>query len=283
MFDIIAVAIVAAMLALSLGVFELREINVREVFNILLETLPFYFATILLNTNYYTKGTFGGKATKTFISVANKYSVKVNGLTGWQISKLPDFCDAYNTKVLEKIQCGILRTVALTLDEFNVDYKCDAVSHGPLKVMSKHDLIHLLGHDRAMAVIKAKNVKIKGISANVLLSNLDNPDVTDLGPGEREMAHRRTKSSAITSFLCIFVLTLIGIKNVMEWGWVGVIFVIFKLLYIVARSYMQYFDGYQDITVSLVNHISRKTDIIKEFESEYPSTSNSELLENGNN
>lgn len=69
----------------------------------------------------------------------------------------------------------------------------------------------------------------------------------------------------------------------MEWGWVGVIFVIFKLLYIVARSYMQYFDGYQDITVSLVNHISRKTDIIKEFESEYPSTSNSELLENGNN
>lgn len=273
MFDVIAAAIVVAMLALSLGVLELRQISFKELANIVLETLPFYFATIMLNDNYYMKGTYGGKMTKSFKAIVTQYSAKVNALTGKQIAKLPDFCESYNTTTLVKMQTSLLRTEAITYEEFAVDYieKVDGheVSHGPLKALCKHELLSLLGSERAAVVIKAKKITIKGISTNILLGSSSNLDVTDLGPSEKEMHNKRKRGYAIGSFVAIFILTLVGVKNVVEWGWVGIMFVIFKLLYIVARSYMKYFEGYQDITISLANHISRKTDIIKEFESQY--------------
>lgn len=270
MFDLIAAAIVVAMLALCLGVLELRDINWQELVNIVLETLPFYLATILLNNNYYMKGTYAGKATKSFKAIVNQYSIKVNHLTGTQIKLLPEFCDKYNTSTLLKLQESVLRQEALTIEQFNVDYVDADGSHGPLKGMCKHDLIHLLGEERAEAVIRAKKVKIKGISANILLGSSTNVDVTDLGPNEKEMANRRRVGYSITSFASIFVLMLIGVKDVTSWGWVGIALIAFKLLYIVARSYMKYFEGYQDITINLANHISRKTDIIKQFDSEHP-------------
>lgn len=284
MFDVIAAAIVVAMLALSLGVFELRKINWRELANIMLETLPFYLATVMLNDNYYMKGTYGGKATKAFKSVVLAYSTIVNSLTGGQIKMLPVFCENYNNNTLFKMQENVLRTEALTMDDFNKDYVENDVHHGPLKALSKHELTVLLGSERAAAVIAAKKIKIKGISSNILLGSSSNSDITNLGPGEKEMHNKRKRGYAIGSFISIFALTLIAVKDVMSWGWVGVTFIVFKLLYIVARSYMKYFEGFQDITISLANHISRKTDIIKEFQSDYPAeVVKKETTENGHN
>lgn len=273
MFDITAAGIVVAMAALTLGMFELREITFLELVNILLETLPFYLANHLLTMNYYNKGVFTGKKNKSFLGVVNTYSAKVNALTGDEIGKLPEFCEQYNERVLVNLQTSILKTEALTYQEFDVDYTeiigDQPVSHGPLRALSKHDLEHLLGKERAKVVIKAKKLKIKGLRVNVLLGSQDNADVTNLGPGEKDLTKKRNLGYAVTGFLSIFVLTLIGVKNVYEWGWMSLLFMIFKLLYIVCRSFMRYFDGYQDITVSLANHISRKTDIIKEFDSWY--------------
>lgn len=284
MFDVLAVTIIIAMLSLSLGVFELRTFNLKGFIDIVLETLPFYFANIMLNDNYYLKGVYAGKATTAFKSVAKTYSVKVDGLTGKQIGQLPDFCDDYNQKILSNLQLAVLRTEALTLEEFNINYVVDGENHGPLKGMSKHELIHLLGKSRADAVCEAKKITIKGVSSNILLGNSNNLDCTDLGPGEREMHKKRTRSYVISSFIYIFILMFIGVKNIIDWGWMGVMFVVFKLLYIVTRSYMKYFDGYQDITIGLVNHISRKSDILKEFESQYPNEVNSEnSIEDSNN
>ena len=284
MFDLIAAAIVIAMLALSLGVFELREISLRELANIVLETLPFYFATIMLNDNYYMKGTYAGKATKGFKAIVLAYSNLVNSLTGKQIKMLPTFCDEYNQRILSKQQESVLRTEALTLFDFNEDYVEHDVHHGPLKALSKTELVSLLGSERAEAVVKAKEVTIKGINSNILLGSTDNSDITDLGPNEKEMHNKRKKSYAIWSFLSIFALTLIAVRDVTSWGWIGITLVVFKLLYIVAKSYMKYFEGYQDITISLANNISRKTDIIKEFEFEYPNNVvEQKALENGHN
>lgn len=280
MFDLIAVAIAISMLALSLGVLELREINLREIANIVLETLPFYLSTILLNNNYYMKGTYAGKATKSFKAIVTAYSNRVNHLSGMQIKLLPEFCDAYNSEALIKLQSAILRREALTIDQFNVDYVDADGSHGPLKALSKHELIHLIGEERAKVVKAAKAVKVKGISSNILLGNSTDIDTTNLGPNERETANRRRLKQSVTSFLSIFVLMLIVVRDTSSWGWVGIVLVVFKLLYILARSYMRYFEGYQDITVSLANHISRKTDIIKQFESECPNLENSSVVNN---
>lgn len=283
MFDVIAVIIVISMLALSLGALELREISWNEIANILLETLPFYFATILLNNNYYMKGTYAGKLTKAFKAIVTQYSNKVNHLTGLQIRALPDFCDEYNHSTLRKIQSGILRNEALTYEEFDESYVDSAGDHGPLRALSKSELIHLLGDERASAVMAAKKVKIKGINANALLGSSFTIDATDLGPNERELASKRQRRSAVSSFVAIFILMLIGVRDVTTWGWVGAVLITFKLLYIVARSYMKYFEGYQDITMSLANHISRKTDIIKEFESVTPPVEISDKQTEGNN
>lgn len=64
-------------------------------------------------------------------------------------------------------------------------------------------------------------------------------------------------------------MALIGVKNFLEWGWVGLLFTVFKLLYILCSSYMKYFQGYEDICTGLVNHIYRKTDVLKEFDHWY--------------
>ena len=283
MFDITAIGIVIAMAALTLGVFELREVTWREMINILLETLPFYLANHLLTMNYYNKGIFTGKRSTSFKSVVTNYSTRVNNLTGDKIGKLPDFCDGYNENVLINLQKSVLKAEALTYEQFDVDYVDQDGSHGPLRAMNKHDLLHLLGEDRTSAVIKAKRIKVKGLRVNVLLGSQDNADTTDLGPGEKDLSRKRSRVYAISGFISIFVLTLIGVKNVFEWGWMSMFFMMFKLLYIVCRSYMRYFDGYQDITVSLANHISRKTDIIKEFESWYDNLAKTIPTLDGNN
>ena len=272
-FDLVAAGIVVAMAALTLGVLELRTISWLELVNILLETLPFYLANLLLTINFYNKGVFAGKATKAFVSVVTAYSAAVNALTGQQIRQMSTFCAEYNEHVLTEIQTRLLKTVALSFYEFDKDYvEHDAhsgkdVSHGPLKALNKSELEHLLGTERAKVVINAKNVKIKGIRENLLLGNIDNEDVTDLGPDERSMSRSRRISYSITGFISVLLLTLIGVKNIMEWGWIGLFFMIFKLLYIVCASYLKYFEGYQDITNRLSNHISRKHDILKEFKS----------------
>jgi hypothetical protein len=194
----------------------------------------------------------------------------VNNLTGKQIKMMPTFCQNYNQNTLEKLQLSILKDEALTLEDFNEDYKEDDTSHGPLKALSKRELVHLVGESRAKAVIKAKKIKIKGISSNILLGSSSDMDITNLGPGEKEMHNKRRGSYALTSFLTMLILTLITVREITSWGWVGIMFVVFKLSYIVARSFMKYFEGYQDVTISLANHLSRKTDIIKEFAAEYP-------------
>lgn len=288
MFDIIAVAIVVAMLALSLGVFELRDITLVAMADIVLETLPFYLATVLLNDNFYMKGVYAGKASKAFKAIVTAYSSIVNALTGKQIKKLPEFCEKYNEEVLVKLQTAILRNEALTYEEFDVDYverDCHdvAIHHGPLRALPKHELVVLLGKERANAVVAAKKLTIKGINPNILLGSSNSNDATDLGPCEKEMHSKRRIVYAIVSFVSILVLTLIAVKDVTNWGWVGIMFVVFKLLYIVARSYTKYFEGYQDITISLANHISRKTDIIKEFNSDFSIKESENNAENGNN
>lgn len=60
-FDIIAVGIVIAMLLLNLGAIELKEITWCSILDICIECLPFFLAAMLLNANFYTKGTFAGK------------------------------------------------------------------------------------------------------------------------------------------------------------------------------------------------------------------------------
>ena len=267
-FDFIAIGIVLAMTILSLGVVELRTITFRELFNIVLECVPFYMAATMLSVNYYNKGVFIGKKSHKFLEATAYYSDKVAALTGEQLKYLSDFCNNYNDKALNTKQERLLRTVAITLEEFD---KGDA-DNPPLKVLSTKKL--LLKYDKKIVKVinKCKKIKIKGIHPNILLSNFTSFDVTDLGNTEKQLSHRRFANYAVTYLVSIFIISLIAVKDILSWGWMGAALTLFKVFYISIGAYMKYFNGYEDITVGVVNHINRKSDVLKEFGCWYSET-----------
>jgi len=260
-FDVIALGLVAAIGLLNLGAIEIKDLTTEYV-NIVLEAIPFYIGSVALALNYYKKGVYAGKSSKSFNDIVSCYSAKVNTLVGKQIDKLNDFCSYYNKKALRLRQETILQNVAISFERFD----CPIDGSKPLKIISDEELMKEFGEVVAKAIIEAKNIKVKGINANVLLGNNHIDDVTDLGKSEQEMLKTRSKEYSIVYFASIIVMSMMGVKDILEWGWMGAFLLVFKMLYILCRSYMKYFEGYDDITVKLSNHMSRKIDILKEFD-----------------
>lgn len=267
-FDFIAIGLVVSIGLLGLGAIEVRDI-VSEIWNIIFEAIPFYLGSVTLAVNYYKKGTFAAKATESFINTVKRYSAAVCTLTGEQIAKLNNFCSEYNARALRLRQENILRDVAIPFEMFDEGFTDSDGHHKPLKTLSDKELIALYGDVIGKALIRAKKVKIKGVSPSSLLSNIHTDDITDIGKNEQELLKYRTNQYSIVYFASILVMSLMGIRDVLEWGWMGMFLVIFKLLYILCRSYMKYFEGFDDINIHLVNHISRKFDILKEFDCWY--------------
>jgi hypothetical protein len=102
-----------------------------------------------------------------------------------------------------------------------------------------------------------------------LLGNTESSDSTDIGDNEQDMAKSRLKYNAVTYIICTLFMTLLAIKDILQWGWSGLLLVAFKLIFILCSSLMNHFKGYNDITINLVNHIARKTDILKQFNTWY--------------
>lgn len=271
-FDLISGVLILAMLALSLGVIKLREVTWNTILDLLVEMIPFYLVAMMLSVTNYTKGSYAGKSTNAYKGIVNLYSEKVNKLTGAMLSRLPVFCSEYNEKALADRQTIILKKAAISYDKFNTGTENDP----PLKVMSRKHLKEKYGAEIARVVTEAKNCSLRGINPNMLLGNADNPDPTNLGPNEIELTKMRTAWYAGGYIFSVICMTLIGMKDVAEWGWAGIVLVIFKLAWIGGSAYMKYFQGYKDVTIGVFNHLSRKCDIFAEFDFWYSSEVNSE-------
>ena len=262
-FDIVAVFTILVMSLVSLGALELREITWKNIADIVMQAFPFYLAATMLSRNYYTKGAYVGKEQDSFANAVKDYSDQVTKLDGAALTMLPKFCAEYNHKTLKNMQEAILHSAALTLKRF---HEYDEKAGRPLKIVPYKEVKELYGKIVADAVRKCKKVKIKGLNPNSLLSNIKNPDGTDLGYSEKELANRRTYTYAITYLISIFLMSLIGIKSILEWGWIGVFLTLFKLTFIVLCALTRYYEGYEDITINVVDHLFRKSDVLKEFE-----------------
>lgn len=262
-FDIIAIFTVLVMALLSLGALEFRDITFKNVLDILVESFPFYFAATMLSRNYYTKGAYLGKEQDCFKNAVSYYSQHVTKLDGKALSILPRFCNEYNERTLKSMQEAILHSVAITMERF---HEMDESLNKPLKIATEEEVKKAYGNEVAKAVEKCKRCKVKGINPNILLSNINNPDSTNLGDNEKELANKRTVTYAIVYFISILFMSLIGIKSVIEWGWMGLFLTLFKLAFVVFAACSRYFEGYEDITINVVDHLFRKTDVLKEFE-----------------
>lgn len=260
-YDWIAALIVVSLIASSLGAFGLIDFDTTNFAEFLISWFPYFAAAILLNTDLYKKGVFVAKNTTKFQAVINEYSGIANALSGSQIKALYTFCEQYNSEVKKTMREHILREEGLTYEDF--DEGSEEVKK-PLKTLSKDDLLsNGYSDNQIKAIRKAKNLKIKGINVNMLLSSIAASDITDIGDDERNLAKKQIVVSTVRYMLTTLLLSVIAIKNIYEWGWVGVILVIFKVAYLFAGCCMSYFKGYDDITINLVNHFTRKCDILK--------------------
>ena len=270
-FDIIAVFIVIVLVAVSLGIIERRIVTWNEIGDLLVECIPFFFAAMLLNDNYYMKGSFAGKLTDKFKNACKKYTGYIDDLTGEQIDCLDEFCERYNYDALVKMQESFLHRASISYERF-------ANGEKPIKTWSKKELMAEFGKYRAVWIIKAQHASIKGLRVNTLMGTNDSDDITDIGETESQLSSRRRISGAVMFSVSTILMALIGIKDVASWGWIGVALVIFKCIYILCRSFMSYFDGYNDITIHLVNHIERKEDILKQFIYWFESNKKTEVI-----
>lgn len=269
-FDLIGISIVLVMFFLGLGALKIIDFTAESLLNFIISFVPFYLATMLLNTNYYTKGSYKGKESVVYKNAMAAYSAIIDGLDGDQQLKLNDFVDWYNADALKRLQTSILKRVSISYERFAcVTKNADGKVQQPLQTCSFEQVVSLYNEYVAHAVEKAKNAHVKTISVNILLSNIQSVDPTDIGKGEAQLRRARLGLTGVASFVSVVALSLIGFKDIMEWGWVAAFVTLFKMVYIFARSYQMYFHAYDDITVSVVNHIARKTDILKQFESWY--------------
>lgn len=262
-FDIIAVSLIIAMFLLGLGVLEKRDITLETLLDVVISFVPFYLCMQVLNINYYTKGVFKGKQSEVYKQAIKSYSDFAGNLTGKQQDTIYEFCEYYNNKALEQLRKSILKRAGISYESFingNGEKKI-----APLITLNKAQLLNSYNKEQVHIILKAKHAKIKGISANILLSNIQSSDNTDIGKTEKEMRDSRMTVTAVLSFASVFVLSLIGVKDIQEWGWLAAALVLFKMMYVFVKSYMQYFNAYNDITVGLVNHLARKSDILKQF------------------
>ena len=265
-FDFIAVIIVAALALASLDVFNLVDLNTMDTGNFVVSWVPYFLATILLTLDLYKKGVFVGKSTKKFQLIAKSYSDLANSLSGKQIKDLGHFCEKYNEDALVSFRTSILKEEGISYDDFNSTFKINDKTYNPLKAWTKKELIKAKYTKAQIKAIKvAKKVKVKGINVNILLSSIDISDPTNIGKGETELEKRTLISSVIKYLVSTMLMSLIVIKDITTWGWTSLIGVLFKVIYMFARSFMSYFNGYDDITVSVANHITRKTDILKMY------------------
>ena len=260
-FDVIGIVIILAMSLLSLGFVELRSLNWKEFSNIVIECVPLYLAAMLLSVNYYNKGAFAGKHSDKFKDAIEAYSEIVSNITGEALSSLHSFCIHYNDKALKNLRIVILRSAAITYEMYDAG-DTDTL---PLKTLSKKQLKKKYGKIVCKAVLKCNSLKIKGINVSTIMSELDTNDVTDLGYNESQMKKVNIFKYAGSYMMTVLLMSFIGVKDVMLWGWMGALLTLFKVLYIAAGAYMKYFNGFEDVTCRLTNHFYRKTDVAKEF------------------
>ena len=268
MYDILAAAIVVIMFVVALGVMSPKELTWDSLKDVIVSWVPFFLTASFLNYNYYSKGKSRGKDSESFKTTIAAYSKQVGSITGAQMSKLPEFCKYYNQQALEELQTSILILASIPFERFDkVTYDQNGNELKPLKVLGIKDY-KKLGYSREeiKIIVRAKHTSVQGIRHNQLLGNTSARDKTNIGHGEGDMTKARTIVSTVGQAVSMFILCMIGMKNIMEWGWVTALFVLFRMVWILCKSYLQYIKGYNDITIRLSNHIARKTDILKEFE-----------------
>lgn len=266
MYYLFALGVIVVMVFIQLGVFEFdKDTNLVGIF---VETVPIFIASMLLSNIFYQNGVSKGKKTQNYFLAISEFSTLAN-LPGEKLDKLPQFCDEFNALAIESKQKAFLAMAVIPFDKFENEYEDGEIKHLPLKTMSDKAIIGEFGKERGKWIIKAKRVKLKGVSVVSLTSEQKVSDITDTGYNESEYAKMYSSSKLISYAVSFILFSFITAKDIMSWGWAGIGLLLFKITYTLGCSMLGQVRGYRDITVNVVAHYNRKTDILKQFHNWY--------------
>lgn len=266
MYYLFALAVIVVMVFIQLGVFEFKQET--NFFDILVDTVPIFIASMLLSNIFYQNGVAKGKKNQNYFLAISEFSMLAN-LPGEKLDKLPQFCDEYNALAIKRKQETLLAMAVIPFDKFDNEYEDGEIKHVPIKVMADKSIIEEFGKERGKRIIKAKKVKLKGVNVVSLTSEQKVSDITDTGYGEGEYAKMFTTSKVLSYAISFVLFSFITAKDIMAWGWAGLGLLLFKITYTLGCSILGQSRGYRDITVNVVAHYNRKTDILKQFHSWY--------------
>lgn len=266
-YDIIAAVVVLAIIAATLHIFDVYDLsNPDDVKSFFVDWVPYFLASVLLNGDMYEKGIFVGKAVKDYLDARKAYSEVVCKIDGHKLSKVTDFCIDYNEESLISVRKAILKEQGLSYEQFDEKYISKDEILPALKTWTDEQLEKYLTSEQVSVIKRAKKAKIKGINANLLLGNEDVADPTNIGMTEKEMTMRQNIKTTLIYLVVTGLMSVVFVKDITEWKWGGLLEVLFKLTFVVARALMSYLKGYKDTVVHHTNHLIRKKDILDIFE-----------------
>ena len=255
-YDFISVSIIIIIIVASLDAFGFKDINTYTLSQFVIEWAPLFLASILLNSNLYEKGKYVAKNAKTYLDAIKEYSIKASALNGEKLKLFPVFCNEKNKEIRRELQENALRPYGISWDDFNQMIGCSEK-----ELRDKYD-----DEEIVKVILETRRIKIAGYKVNYILGNNNSVDRSDLGPTEEELSKNYKIKNAIYVILSTLLMTFISIKDIVSWGWAGLLIVLFKTGYTFARAYMSYFKGYSDVAIKLTNQIIRKVDIFKEYD-----------------
>lgn len=255
---IFAALTVVVIIFTQLSAFSFAAVDWRTL---VADAVPLFIATLMLDRTFYANGSAKGKATDKYIKALYAYSSKLSELTGRQLDALPEFCENMNFSALRNKQKAMLRPAVLSIEAFD-----DGVDDSPpIKTLTNDEIRKKFGKERARHIIAAKRAKIKRLTPERLTSEQPVKDVTDLGRGEKQNAAIQTAKRASMYIVTTILFAMIVVNDIARWGWAGIGLLLLKIAFALGGSIMSQIQGYNDITVSLVDHFARKTDILKQF------------------
>lgn len=253
-YDIVSVVVVIAVMTIALDIFSVEEIDWEDLWEDIVNWSLFFACGFILKTVIYGKGKHKGKQTLVYENALSSYSKMINVIPDTR--QLEDFCAVKNCEVVKNIQERLLSHTRLTLEDFD---ELKVYKKSELKALGKYTDIEI------KYILLAQKVKVKGYHSNSLLGNTDYTDPTYIGPTETELLHRQELKSFLFSLIAGAILAMIGIKDIQDWGWAGILLVLFRVTFVTGMSYLSYFKGFDDVTISLANSLNRKCDVLKEY------------------
>lgn len=266
-YDVVAAVIVVAIVVTTLGIFGFTPWS--SIWDLLVEFGTFFFASLVLAFNRYEKGNYVGKSTVKFNNAIKAYSDEVDHITGGELPAMYEFCDEFNEQALKDCQTRLLKKQGLQQEYLYANFTYNGKQYAPLCSMTKKEIRNNFNKNQAKAIFAALSATVKGISPETLMTELEVNDRTDTGATENKLKEHNAVKTTFVYVLAAIVFSLIGLNDITKWNWAGLLIVIFKTCYAFAKSYTSYFRGYDDITIRLLNHVLRKTDILKQYKAWY--------------